>query len=116
VRELGRGGNQEALNCDIISRLRISLPSKDEQKKIVAHLDTELKALEKALISTQDEIDLVWEYRTRLVADVVTGKLDVSAAAAKLPDLAPEAEPLDESEELLQDESAAEDFEVAEAA
>jgi type I restriction enzyme S subunit len=32
------------------------------------------------------EIDLLREYRTRLVADVVTGKLDVREAAARLPD------------------------------
>ena len=32
------------------------------------------------------EIDLIREYRTRLVADVVTGQLDVRAAAAGLPE------------------------------
>jgi type I restriction enzyme S subunit len=32
------------------------------------------------------EINLLQEYRTRLVADVVTGKLDVREAAARLPD------------------------------
>jgi hypothetical protein len=32
------------------------------------------------------EIDLLREYRTRLVADVVTGKLDVREAAARLPE------------------------------
>ena len=31
------------------------------------------------------EIDLLGEYRTRLVADVVTGKLDVCEAAASQP-------------------------------
>ena len=35
------------------------------------------------------EIGLLQEYRTRLIADVVTGKLDVRAAAAALPE-APE--------------------------
>ena len=34
----------------------------------------------------QREIDLLREYRTRLIADVVTGKLDVREAAAKLPE------------------------------
>ena len=32
------------------------------------------------------EIELLREYRTRLISDVVTGKLDVRAAAATLPD------------------------------
>ncbi len=35
------------------------------------------------------EIELLREYRTRLVADVVTGKLDVREAALRLPDEAP---------------------------
>jgi len=35
------------------------------------------------------EIELLREYRTRLVADVVTGKLDVREAAARLPEEAP---------------------------
>jgi type I restriction enzyme S subunit len=39
------------------------------------------------------EITLLREYRTRLTADVVTGKLDVRAAAAQLPEEA-EEEPL----------------------
>ncbi len=32
-------------------------------------------------------------HTTRLIADVVTGKIDVREAAAKLPDLPPETEP-----------------------
>ena len=55
------------------------------------------------------EISLLREYRTRLIADVVTGKLDVREAAARLPpepDLstcdtqAGEPEPLDEADDL----------------
>ena len=42
------------------------------------------------------EISLVREYRTRLIADVVTGKLDVREAARGLPDEAGEVEALDE--------------------
>jgi len=39
-----------------------------------------------AISRLEREIDLLREYRTRLVADVVTGKLDVREAAATLPD------------------------------
>ncbi|MDX6767069.1 MAG: hypothetical protein SFU85_09780 [Candidatus Methylacidiphilales bacterium] len=55
---------------------------------------------------TEREIALMQEYRTRLTADVVTGKLDVRPAAAKLPDLTPSTpepageDPLDEPEEI----------------
>jgi type I restriction enzyme S subunit len=40
-----------------------------------------------AIARTEREIALMQEYRTRLTADLVTGKLDVREAAAKLPDL-----------------------------
>lgn len=36
------------------------------------------------------------EYRTRLIADVVTGKLDVRDAAAQLPEEQKELEPIEE--------------------
>ncbi len=118
VRELGRGGNQEALNCDIVSRLRIPLPPLDEQIALRERVEREVDGIVRMQRRVEREIALVQEYRTRLVADVVTGKLDVREAAAKLPDLAPEAEPLDEVEDVLQDDSATEDEldEVAEAA
>jgi type I restriction enzyme, S subunit len=45
-----------------------------------------------AIARTEREIALVQEYRTRLTADLVTGKLDVRETAAKLPD-PPAAEP-----------------------
>ena len=42
-----------------------------------------------AISKASNEIDLMTEYRTRLTADVVTGKLDVREAAAKLSDRHP---------------------------
>jgi type I restriction enzyme S subunit len=45
--------------------------------------------LNTAITRLEREITLLREYRTRLVADVVTGKLDVRAVAASLPDEAP---------------------------
>ena len=44
------------------------------------------------------------EYGTRLIADVVTGKLDVREAAARLPDEVKELEPLDEADALIDGE------------
>ena len=54
------------------------------------------------------------EYRTRLIADVVTGKLDVREAAARLPEeIAVEVESLDELEDMPEDEGVADDEELA---
>jgi len=47
----------------------------------------ETAALTTAIGRTEREISLMHEYRTRLSADIVTGKLDVRAAAANLPDV-----------------------------
>ena len=47
---------------------------------------------------------LLREYRTRLIADVVTGKLDVREAAARLPDEVEELEPVDEADALIDGE------------
>jgi type I restriction enzyme S subunit len=51
---------------------------------------------------------LAGEYRTRLVADVVTGKLDVREAVAHLPSEIGEELALDDSESLVEDEESGE--------
>ena len=48
-----------------------------------------------AIARARRQIELVQEYRTRLIADVVTGKLDVREAAAQLPDESDEEGPID---------------------
>ena len=58
----------------------------EEQQAIVRHVAEATKDIDTAISSAHREISLLREYRTRLVADVVTGKLDVRAAAAKLPE------------------------------
>ncbi|MEX2373970.1 MAG: restriction endonuclease subunit S, partial [Dehalococcoidia bacterium] len=60
-----------------------------EQEAIVDHLKEATTGIDSASARLEREIDLLREYRTRLVADVVTGKLDVREAAARLPDEAP---------------------------
>jgi type I restriction enzyme S subunit len=61
-----------------------------EQEKIVAFIASETIPLTTAIARTEREIALMQEYRTRLTADIVTGKLDVREAAAKLPEENPE--------------------------
>lgn len=60
------------------------------------------------LFSCEREIDLLREYRTRLVADVVTGELDVREAAARLPDEAPLDAVEDDADLVDETEAAAE--------
>lgn len=74
------------LSPEQIRGFKVMLPPKREQAEIVRHIEEETVALNTAIARTEREIALMQEYRTRLVADVVTGKLDVRAAAAKLPE------------------------------
>ena len=62
------------------------LPPIDEQLAICRLVQTETGELMSAISRLEREIELLREYRTRLVADVVTGKLDVREAAARLPE------------------------------
>ena len=69
-----------------MERIVAVLPSIAEQREVLAYLDRSTKRLSEAITRTRRQIELIEEYRTRLIADVVTGKLDVREAAAELPD------------------------------
>ena len=74
-----------------------------EQAAIVRYLDKATADVDTALAPARRQIDLLQEYRTRLIADVVTGKLDVREAAASLLEEADERDPLDEGVPLADD-------------
>lgn len=58
-------------------------------QKLIAKMALECAPMTTAITRYEREIALLREYRTRLTADVVTGKLDVRAAAAQLPETKP---------------------------
>ena len=78
--------------------LPVAMPPEDEQLTIVRFLNEATHMIVTAITRTDREIALLREYRTRLIADVVTGKLDVREAAAQLPDQVEEPQPLDDAE------------------
>ncbi|MFH0350415.1 MAG: hypothetical protein ACHBMF_00545, partial [Chromatiales bacterium] len=78
--------HQSNLNPTRYGRLQVALPILDEQRAILQAIKSKTHDLEKAISAAHREISLLREYRTRLIADVVTGKLDVREAAARLPD------------------------------
>ena len=84
----------------------LAVPPLEEATNIAEHLRDELKGIDSAIVRADREVELIREYRTRLVADVVTGQLDVRAAAAKLPDEPEELELLDETEASVESEEA----------
>jgi type I restriction enzyme S subunit len=85
------------LYTDDFYDIRLPLPPVAEQNAIMKAVLEETLTLTTAIARFEREITLLREYRTRLTADVVTGKLDVRAAAAQLPEEA-EEEPLPDPE------------------
>lgn len=80
------------LNGKILGNCVIALPPLPEQTAIVEYLDAQTAKIDAAIAAARREIELLREYRTRLIADVVTGKLDVREVAAQLPEEPPEEE------------------------
>ncbi|MEN5005238.1 restriction endonuclease subunit S [Stenotrophomonas indicatrix] len=54
-----------------------TVPPIEEQKAICRWISDECQPLDDAITRTEDEIKLIREYRDRLIADVVTGQVDV---------------------------------------
>jgi len=86
------------LHLDKIKEIIIPLPPLCEQENIVQELRQTLKPFDSAISRLKKEISFVREYQSRLLSDVVTGKIDVRDI--KLPDLGEEIpqEPIDEQE------------------
>ena len=80
------GAKMPRADWNFIGSMRLPVPSSAEQTAIAHCLDSITASIDQAIAATRKESDLLREYRTRLIADVVTGKLDVREAAAALPD------------------------------
>lgn len=85
------GSTMSNLNAEIVSRLRICLPPLPEQIAIAEFCRKATDRHTAATDRTRRQIALLREFRTRLTADVVTGKLDVRGVAASLPEADPQA-------------------------
>ncbi len=113
--EGAKGTTMKGLNMQILGNLLILVPPRHEQDAILDSVGSKTQPLLSAVSSAQREIDLLREYRTRLIADIVTGKLDVREAAARLPDETEQAEPLDGGETLLEGDEEGDDADLDEA-
>ena len=105
---------QPGLAVERIQDLSLPVPPVEEQTRIGRYLDIFASETNEAVQCARRGIDLLCEYRTRLIADVVTGKLDVREVAANLRDEAEEPESLT-NEDLLADEDEVEEAVAEEA-
>ena len=71
------GSAQPFLDVGRISNLLLAIPSIEEQNKVVEFIETQIKRIQTIVDKTKQEIELLKEYKTALISEVVTGKVDV---------------------------------------
>ena len=98
---LGQGSTFLELSRSKLRAFLVPFPPLPEQTAIVEYLDAQTAKLDTAIAAARREIELLLEYREGLIADVVTGKVDVREVAAQLPE-----EPPEEVVELFEEEAA----------
>lgn len=57
--------------------IHVSFPNQEEQTKIVTHIQLQTSKIDSTILKIEKEIELVQEYKTALVSEVVTGKIKV---------------------------------------
>ncbi|GIX00844.1 MAG: hypothetical protein KatS3mg111_4176 [Pirellulaceae bacterium] len=106
--------DRNRLYWEDFKRIESPFPPLPEQTAIVEYLDEQTGKLDRAVDAARREIELLKEFRTRLIADVVTGKLDVREVAARLPEEHVEQVACDETEpctvDLLDDTPCSAEF------
>lgn len=110
--QIAKPGPVPAISEGEVREIRVAIPPLPEQTTIVAYLDTQTAKIDGAISAARREIELLREYRERLISDVVTGKVDVREVASQLPE-EPET-PEEEEPESLDEEVANDESEKAE--
>ena len=101
--ERATGSTAKGIKASKLPQLIVALPPTDEQREIIAVIDRNVSPINETLTRAEREIALMREYRARLVADVVTGQLDVREAARCLPTEEPESVAVEDGD-VLEDE------------
>ena len=81
--------DRNRLYWDAFRRMTSPFPPPEEQQRIVRYLQAASERIDAGAGTARRQIALLRELRTRLIADVVTGKLDIREAATALPEVDP---------------------------
>jgi type I restriction enzyme S subunit len=92
----GAAGRNRPLNARTLMKEKIPVPPLPMQQRIAALVQLEVRL--SRIVGKLEE--LLLEYRTGLIADVVTGKLDVREAAAQLSNQREEPEEIEEEQDF----------------
>lgn len=99
------GAKMPRADWGFIGSVFIGIPPIKEQLTIFSSINQETALIDETILKAEKEITLIQEYRTRLVSDVVTGKLDVRSI--EIPDF----ETIVEDVDLSEDDEDSEDVE-----
>ena len=108
VRDISSYGTQPNLAMGAMERLIMAVPPLDEQHMILNQLDSRLGGIEARVALVTRANSLLLEHRSSLIADVVTGKLDVQKVVTSLPEEPSVQELAYEEQGLITDDDAAE--------
>ncbi|REF68260.1 MULTISPECIES: restriction endonuclease subunit S [Paracoccus] len=103
---------QQRVPLNFMREFMFGLPDLQEQRRVLAFVELETQKINQTIEKAKSEISLVMEYRERLIADVVTGKLDVRHIKITTPTDEPV---IDEDDALDEDLNAEDTDELAEA-
>ena len=79
----GIGSIQRNLDWSALKQKKIALPSIDEQRAIVAYINDKTAKVESLITDLQAEIEHLKEYKQRLIADCVTGQVNVAGSESR---------------------------------
>ncbi len=100
VSQNANGVSYPAITENNLIGFKIALPSDIcEQKELLEYIQQKTQEIDKTIIKAQQEIDLITEYRIRLISDVVTGKVDVRGINVEPVENIEDIEEFDEVEE-----------------
>lgn len=71
------GGNREGLNFEQIKSFMLGLPTIEEQNQIIGYIELSFSKIDSTIQKIEREIELLKEYRTALISEAVTGKIDL---------------------------------------
>lgn len=76
-KQIDKTGQQPNISSNDIAEISVPVPTASEQMEIIEHIETECARLDTIIEKFKKQIELFKEYRTTLISEVVTGKIDV---------------------------------------
>jgi len=96
---LGYGGGQPNISQSLVKTLKITTPPINEQNEIIDFIKQQKNQTNSIIVKIEKEITLTQEYKTALIAEAVTGKIDVRDFV--IPEVIAEEEGYEDLEEEL---------------